>query len=294
MSQQLSRGRRTAILEGLSAGLFFGSAAIFIRLLPTLSVLSIAIGRLVVASLVLTVLAVLLRVHLELSILRVNLDRIFLLGLLLGLHFILFISSVRATSILNATVLVSTTPVMAMVISTLIFKIRPSRIALCGLAISFLGIMMIIYGDASGSLSLSIIGDLEAVLASLAEAFYLNYGRELRMRFEPIAMMPIVYLIATIPIVCASFFLEITLSLPIGLEAILILIGLGIVPTALAQTLYFSSLLELKSFETATLALLEPIGATLLAIILFHEFPGALFVVGAIIVLTGVLLVLRQ
>lgn len=153
---------------------------------------------------------------------------------------------------------------------------------------------MIIYGDASGSLSLSIIGDLEAVLASLAEAFYLNYGRELRMRFEPIAMMPIVYLIATIPIVCASFFLEITLSLPIGLEAILILIGLGIVPTALAQTLYFSSLLELKSFETATLALLEPIGATLLAIILFHEFPGALFVVGAIIVLTGVLLVLRQ
>jgi len=151
-----------------------------------------------------------------------------------------------------------------------------------------------VYGDATGSLSSSIGGDVEAVLASLAEAFYLNYGRDLRMRYNPMTMMPMVYLAATIPIACASFLTNMPLSLPVGLEATVVLLGLGIIPTALAHTLYFSSLSGLKSFETATLALLEPIGATLLGIVLFQEIPAVLFLAGAVILLTGVIIVLKQ
>ena len=296
MSQLLARAskRRTAILEGLCAGFFFGSAAVFIRLLPALNALSIAIGRLVVASILLIVLSASLRIPFRLNALRANLRRISLLGLLLGSHFVLFVSSVKSTSILNATVLVSTTPVMAMVVSSIMFKMKPSKTALYGLAISFLGVIIIVYGDATGSLSSSIGGDVEAVLASLAEAFYLNYGRDLRMRYNPMTMMPMVYLAATIPIVCASLLTNMPLSLPVGLDATLVLLGLGIIPTALAHTLYFSSLSGLKSFETATLALLEPIGATLLGIVLFQEIPGVLFMAGAVILLTGVIVVLKQ
>jgi DME family drug/metabolite transporter len=107
-------------------------------------------------------------------------------------------------------------------------------------------------------------------------------------------MMPIVYLASTIPIVSTSFLTNMSLSFPIGLEATLVLLGLGIIPTAFAHTLYFSSLSGLKSFETATLALLEPIGATLLGIVLFQEIPVASFLIGAVILLTGVTVVLRQ
>ncbi|MFQ6075635.1 MAG: DMT family transporter [Candidatus Bathyarchaeia archaeon] len=290
----MPRNRRVAILEGACAGVFFGTASILIRLLPALSVFSIALGRLIVASVALAVLIVVLRMPLKLDVLRPSLGRILLLGFLLGSHFILFISSVRDTSILNATVLVNTAPILAMAVSALVFKVRPSRTALVGSAVSLVGIAMIVYGDASEPLSLSFRGDLEAVLAALAEAFYLNYGRELRRRFSPIATMPLLYLVATVPVVCASFLLNTTLALPIGPEAALILIGLGIVPTALAHTLYFSSLSDLRSFETATLALLEPIGATLLGIVLFLEIPGTYFLVGASIVLAGVFLVLRE
>ena len=62
-------------------------------------------------------------------------------------------------------------------------------------------------------------------------------------------------------------------------------------PTAIAHTLEFSSLSGLKSFETATMALLEPIGATVLAAALFQEVPGPIFAVGAAVVLVGVLFV---
>ena len=69
---------------------------------------------------------------------------------------------------------------------------------------------------------------------------------------------------------------------------ILLLLAFGILPTALGHTFYYSSLSNLKSFETATLALLEPIGATLLGIALFSETPTALFVLGAFLVLSGI------
>lgn len=72
------------------------------------------------------------------------------------------------------------------------------------------------------------------------------------------------------------------------------LIGLGILPTALGHTSYFSSLSNLKSFETATLALLEPIGATLLGIVIFGEIPLMQFVFGAFLVLSGVVLVVGK
>ena len=72
---------------------------------------------------------------------------------------------------------------------------------------------------------------------------------------------------------------------------ILFLLGFGILPTALGHTFYYSSLSDLKSFETAALALLEPIGATLLGIALFDEMPSPLFVLGAILILVGIVAV---
>jgi drug/metabolite transporter (DMT)-like permease len=56
----------------------------------------------------------------------------------------------------------------------------------------------------------------------------------------------------------------------------------------MAHSFYFSSLSNLKSFETATMALLEPIGATILGIIIFAQIPNPIFILGAALVLTGI------
>jgi drug/metabolite transporter (DMT)-like permease len=42
------------------------------------------------------------------------------------------------------------------------------------------------------------------------------------------------------------------------------------------------------------MALLEPIGATALGIILFEEGPAPIFVVGAALIMTGILLVVKE
>jgi drug/metabolite transporter (DMT)-like permease len=271
------------------AGTLFGTAAIFIRFITGASVFSIGLWRLIIASLVLALIIVLSRRAYNWNPIRKEAGRIAILGILLGLHFILFISAVVDSSIINATVLVNTSPIWSMFVSSLIFKLKPSRAATLGILVSFLGVVIITYGDAArGTWTPQLKGDLEAVLAAVVESFYLSYGRETRRRTDIAPLMLTIYVFSTLTILAIGIGIGHSFVFPLQWINIVALIGLGILPTALAHTFYFSSLSHLKSFETATMALLEPIGATVLGIILFTEVPGPIFVGGAVLVITGI------
>ena len=299
----LMRTRRLALTESITAGVLFGTASIFIRFLQNLDTFYIAFWRLIIACVALAVILIFLRKSLNFKLVRKNLKELLILSVLLGFHFILFISAVKDTTILNATVLVNTTPIFSMFISSFLFNLKPSRLAIVGLTISFVGVCVIAYAetivntDASSLMvgSPSLKGDLEAVLASLVEAFYLNYGKKIRgeMAILP-TMFPIYFFTALVVGILSLPMGNNILRLPSEISVALPLIGLGLLPTAFAHTLYFSSLSNLKSFETATMALLEPIGATILGVILFNEIPALTFVFGATLILLGIVFVVKE
>jgi len=285
------RSRRTALTEGFMAGILFGTSSIFIRLLDVLSVSSLAFWRLIIASAVLVGITIVLREPFNLRMVVKNIKQILILGIFLGLHMVLYISSVKNTTILNATVLVNTAPIFSMLLSTFHFNIKPSRLAVIGLTTSFLGASLIAYADASYPLEIRLIGDLEALLAAVAEAFYLSYGRETRSKMPLLSQVIPIYLVSAVIVGFLCPLTRTPITLPRQPNLILFLLGFGILPTALGHTFYYSSLSNLKSFETATLALLEPIGATLLGVALFSEIPTTLFVLGAVLVLSGIVAV---
>jgi len=297
------RTRKIALTEGIIAGVFFGTAAIFIRFLHNLDAFYIAFWRLIVACLAIGILIIVLRKSFNFHVVRGNLKNLLVLSVFLALHFVLFTSAVKNTTILNATVLVNTTPIFSVFVSIFLFGIKPSRFAIVGLIVSFIGVCVICYAEtAVVSMAVrpegfmpSLKGDLAAVLAALVEAFYLNYGRKIRneMAILPV-MFPIYVLTAAVVGGLGATATSGILTLPAGAEIIIPLVGLGILSTAVAHTLYFSSLSNLKSFETATMALLEPVGATFLGIILFREVPAPLFVLGAASILLGVLFVVKE
>jgi len=284
----IKRGRQLALLEGITAGTLFGTGAIFIRLLTDINVFSIALWRLMIASAALAFIMLTFRRKLETSLVRKNLKHFLVLGLLLGVHFILFVSAVKDTTILNATVLVNTTPIFSMIISTFLYRIKPSKLALAGVIFSFIGAGFIAYRDAMAGDTASLIGDLEATLAAITEGFYLNYGREKRRKLPLLPTMLFIYLAAAFTVGATTVLTGTTFEVSDSSGMLLLLVGFGIFPTAVAHTLYFSSLSNLKSFETATMALLEPLGAVLLGIAIFAEFPTPVFVLGAVLVLVGI------
>jgi len=231
----------------------------------------------------------------SLKIVRKNLKDLFVLGVFLGLHFIFFTSSVKDTTVLNATVLVNTTPIFSMFVSSFLFNVKPSRLAVLGLTVSFVGVCIIAYADAYPfGLSLNLKGDLEAVLAAVVEAFYLNLGRKTRSQMSVLPTMFPIYLLTALVVGVLSIPTNNVLTIPNDVKIVIPVICLGLLPTAIAHTLYFSSLSNPKSFETATLALLEPVGATILGIILFQEIPAPLFVFGASLILLGIIFVAKQ
>jgi drug/metabolite transporter (DMT)-like permease len=285
------RSRRTALTEGFIAGILFGTSSIFIRLLDVLSVSSLAFWRLIIAAVLLVGITLVLRGSFNLRMVEKNIKQISFLGIFLGLHIVLYISAVKNTTILNATVLVNTAPIFSMLISTFHFNLKPSRLAAMGLTTSFMGACLIAYADASSPLKIHLIGDLEALLAAVAEAFYLSYGRETRSKMPLLSQVIPIYLVSAFIMGFLCLLTRTPITLPQQPTMILFLLGFGILPTALGHTFYYSSLSNLKSFETATLALLEPIGATLLGVALFGEIPTALFVLGAVLVLSGIVAV---
>lgn len=291
LANELSFRRKKALFEGVLAGTLFGTAAVLIRLLKDMDVFSIAFWRLIIAFIILAAVILFLRKPFGFGLLKKNFVQVLFLGVLLGLHFVLFVSAVMDTTIINATVLVNTTPIWSLLVSVLILGVKPARLAVLGLIVSLLGVTIIAYADvASPTFSLNLKGDLEALLAAVAEAFYLSYGRDTRRKVPILSLMLFIYMLSTLTVLAASAAAR---SAPIfsavSLKVVLILVGLGVLPTALAHTFYFSSLSSLKSFETATLALLEPIGATLLGVFIFAEIPNFLFVLGAVLVLGGIL-----
>lgn len=289
--------RRTALLQGILGGALFGTAAVLIRLLVGFDVFSIALWRLIIASVFLAFVLIILKKPFNGELFKKSLPRILVLGLLLGFHFILFVSAVLDTTILNATVLVNTTAIWSMFVSSFIFKLKPSRLAIAGILTSFLGVSIITLSDASfQGISLNLIGDLEAVLAAVIESFYLSYGRDVRRKLPLLNLMFLIYVFSTLPILVWGFASHSSLTFPINLDSALILIGLGLLPTAFAHTFYFSSLSSLKSFETASMALLEPVvatllgivGVTLLGITVLGQVPEPIFILGAVLVLSGI------
>ncbi len=285
----LGRSKRAALAQGFTAGILFGTSSIFIRLLSALNTYSLSFWRLIIASAILIGVALTSRKSFRLDRIKANIKHFFILAISLGVHIILYVSAVKDTTILNATVLVNTAPIFSVLVSSFHFHLKPSRLAVMGLATSFLGASLIAYADAfPSSLTINLRGDFEAILAAVAEALYLSYGREMRNRMPLLPQVIPIYLLSAFVIGFPCILTGTPITLPSQPHLILFLIGFGILPTTFGHTLYYSSLSNLKSFETATLALVEPIGATLLGMALFSETPTPLFALGAFLVLGGI------
>ncbi len=278
-------------MEALFAGALFGTASIFIRFLPMFDASTIGFYRLIIAAIFLAVINYVFfrpRSSELVSYFKHSVP----LGILLGLHFIFFISAVKDTTVMNATILVNTTPIFAMIIGLAFFGVRPTFAAILGLLISFAGTFLIVLSSASlvpGNLK----GDLEALMAALFWALYLNLGRPLRKKVPLLILMPFIYIVAAGKMFLVVYAFNENLYVP-TLSEFMVLVALALLPTTLGHTLHFSSLKALTPFQAATTALLEPVVASSLAALLLSEVPHPIFIVGAAATLVGIFLVSKE
>jgi drug/metabolite transporter (DMT)-like permease len=206
-------------------------------------------------------------------------------GAVLAGHFFVFTTALKLTSVASATILVTCHPFIVIIVSHFWLK-ESSKFVVPGMVLGFLGVVVISYGNAGGD---SLTGDFLAFLGALLAAIYILMGRFFRRRLGLISYVFTIYASATLFLFGACLIGNVSLW-PYPFEELALFAALAIVSTILGHTLFNWSLKYLPAYVISVSLLGEPVGATILAVVLLSEIPTPTILLGGAMVLAGIII----
>ncbi|KJZ19405.1 DMT family transporter [Loktanella sp. S4079] len=212
---------------------------------------------------------------------------VFLAGAAIGGYNLLFFYAVAIAGVgVGTAITIGSAPIWATLWETLTQRKLPDRVRLIGQAASIIGVALLgLAGGAEGGNSFGVI------LALGSGACYACYS---------LATSQLTAAAHTNTIAAATFSVAAILTLPalafvplgwIDGQAILGLVFLGFVATGVAYALYTWGLTQVAASTAVTLALAEPVTAWLLATFFVGEPLSTQSVIGAILILCGLVVV---
>lgn len=283
--------RTTVALAVAASILAVSTAAILIRLSDAPPVV-IAFYRLLYATLILLPFAW-WKARDELRSLRAR-DWLGLVavGVVLALHFASWITSLDLTSVAASVVLVTLHPVFVAFVSKRVFGEGVGALGWVGVIIALVGGVVIVSGDALGGAA-PLVGDLLALVGALCAAIYFLSGRGYRKRLSVLAYVVPVYATSAVVLGLLTFlpapYGGAVTALPLREHALFL--AMAIVPMILGHTVLNWALKYVTAPVIATTIVGEPVGSTILAVLILQEAPPPTALVGGLIVLAGIALV---
>ena len=265
------------------------TASIFIKLCDA-PALIISTYRMVLASVILIPWAVYQKVWERWE--RRDVPWLIFSGILLSLHFVSWIASLKYTSVASSVVLVTTHPIFVGIGGWVFLKERLGLNLICGIGLSVLGSGLISYGDMALSKK-ALMGDGLALLGAMAASGYFLVGRKMRRNQDLLSYIFPVYSSAGLVLVVLSTcfqkpFLGYTSS------TYLFFLLLALIPQLIGHTTFNWALKYFPASMVAVAILGEPIGSTILAYFLLGEGLNLWKGVGGILIFMGILISLRQ
>ena len=213
-------------------------------------------------------------------------------GIFLGLHFYLWIASLKFTSISSSVVLVTTQPVFVAVFGLIFLKEGIGKIGVVAIILAICGSLLIARGDLAID-SVHLKGDILALAGALAAGLYLFIGRFVRPRVDLIPYVVTVYSISAGTILVLGI-LSGSLHAPAAGSDYVIFFLLALGPTILGHNLYNYALRHLPAFPVGMSILGEPVLATIWGMIIFGENPILTTVLGGLVIILSVVMVMAR
>lgn len=211
-----------------------------------------------------------------------------LAGVLLGLHFWVWIASLDYVTVSRSVLLVSTQPIWAALLERLFLRERIPRLGWMGILLALTGTAV-----ATGGLSWPGQGDWLALAGAVLAAGYMVVGRRERQRWDIFPFLVRVYGWASVTLLLALVATGGSL-LPGRAGDVWVFLFLALVPTGVGHSLYNYSLAQLPAYAVATAITAEPLGASILAYVMFRELPEPATWLAAPLVVAGLWLVVRS
>ncbi|OAT82383.1 DMT family transporter [Desulfotomaculum copahuensis] len=214
-----------------------------------------------------------------------------LAGVLLALHFTAWISSLNYTSIASSTVLVTMQPLFVVAGGYLLFQEKIARPGLLGALLALAGSVVVGVSDFQVG-GRALFGDVLAFSGAVFIAGYVLIGRSLR---HHLSLLPYVFLVygTSTAILLLGSLLTGTPLYPYPPLTWLWFILLALVPTICGHTVFNWALRYVKAAVVSVSILGEPVGATILAHVIFHQLPSPLQLAGGLVIIAGLGIFIR-
>jgi DME family drug/metabolite transporter len=214
----------------------------------------------------------------------------FLQGTLLALSHAAYFASIRLAGVSIATLItICIAPVIVSLLSVALKLEQMNRRLLLALVLAISGTVLLVgFGNPAGESKDLLAGSLFAVGAAFAYGSTLVTGRFLAARYSALQINAISFSFGTIVLLVINLFTSFT---PIQSTAgWLLLVYLGLIPTALAYWLFQMGLRSVSATAASILGILDPLVAAFLAWLLFGESLAATGVIGALLLIVSIFL----
>jgi len=219
-------------------------------------------------------------------------------GVALAVHFASWFESLRWTSVAASVTLVQAQPLFVVAGAWAVLDERVGRATVAGIGVALAGMAVMSGGDALLGAAPAVAGpnplygNALAVLGAATAAAYVLLGRSLRQRLPLLPYVVVVY--AT----CAATLLAATLVrghplVGYGADEWLLFLAMAAGPGVFGHTVINWALAHVESSVVSVSLLGEPVGSTILAVLLLAEYPSAITLLGGAAVLAGVVVTAR-
>ncbi len=220
---------------------------------------------------------------------RGELPALLVLGLVgVGLNQLCFVTGLGATSVAHASLIMGMTPVIVLVIASLIGQERLTAKKAAGLAIALSGVFVLNRAPAKAS-GVTLFGDLLIFGAAATFAIFTVFGKRVTVRHGSITVNTLAYaagavLLSPLTVWEAARFPFETVSL-LGWAS---LFYMAMFPSLICYLIYYYALTYISATRISAFSYLQPLIATTLAALILAEPVTSSVVGGGALVLAGV------
>ena len=191
------------------------------------------------------------------------------------------------TSVLVATVLVTTSPIWVCGLEVLFLKTRLNRWIIIGLIVCVAGGLIIGFSGTGGAGSDPVLGGTLSLVGAMTVAVYMVIGRSVRSRLELLPYIYVVYGFAAATLIIIAIFSGQSFT-GYSANAYLLMLLMAIFPQLIGHSSFNYAVKFLPATYIGIVTQMEPIASAFLAFVLLREQPGTVQILASGLILFGV------